>query len=152
MKIELEAVAFVRGGRSQASDDDWGKVQAKIELEPQFSAEAMAGLEQFSHLVVVYYFHQADPAKVELAARHPRNNPDWPKVGIFAQRGKNRPNWLAVSHCQLLGIENRILRVQGLDAIDGTPVLDIKPYMSGFAPQGEVREPGWAREIMANYW
>jgi tRNA (Thr-GGU) A37 N-methylase len=73
-------------------------------------------------------------------------------VGIFAQRGRNRPNRLGVSVCELVGAEGRRIRVRGLDAIDGTPVLDVKPYLSGFAPRGEVREPAWARAIMERYW
>lgn len=77
---------------------------------------------------------------------------DWPKVGIFAQRGKNRPNRIGVCVCRLVHIEGLALTVQGLDAIDGTPVLDIKPVLSGFLPRGEVREPAWAREIMKDYW
>ena len=91
MTISLEAVGYVRGGRAQALDDNWGDVCAVIELDSaRFGAAALAGLESFSHLVVIFYFHAADPAKIELSARHPRNNPAWPKAGIFAQRGKNR--------------------------------------------------------------
>jgi tRNA (Thr-GGU) A37 N-methylase len=101
---------------------------------------------------VVYYFHQVDPAKIELSARHPRNNPAWPKIGIFAQRGKNRPNQLGVSTCRILGVASTLLRVEGLDAVDGTPILDLKPLMRGFEPRGLVHEPVWAGEIMANYW
>jgi len=73
-------------------------------------------------------------------------------VGIFAQRGKNRPNRLGVSVCEITGVAGRNLHVRGLDAIDGTPVLDIKPVLSGFLPRGELREPAWAREIMKDYW
>ncbi|MCB1741566.1 MAG: SAM-dependent methyltransferase, partial [Gammaproteobacteria bacterium] len=76
----------------------------------------------------------------------------WPKVGIFAQRGKARPNRIGVSVCRLRGVEGGRISVQGLDAIDGTPVLDVKPYMTGFAPRGEVLEPEWAVEIMREYW
>jgi tRNA (Thr-GGU) A37 N-methylase len=73
-------------------------------------------------------------------------------VGIFARRGKDRPNRIGTTICRLLAVEGTKLRVEGLDAIDGTPVLDIKPYVSGFGPQGEVREPAWSREIMEEYW
>ena len=153
MKIEMEAVGFVRGGRKEAIDDDWGKVRARIEMDPsRFAAESLAGLDAFSHLVVIYHFHLADPAKIELAARHPRGNTAWPKVGIFAQRGKNRPNRIGVSSCAIVGVDGTSVEVEGLDAIDGTPVLDIKPVLSGFLPRGEVREPEWAREIMQAYW
>ena len=153
MKIEIEPVGYVRGGRAEAIDDDWGKVNARIELDAsRFRAESLAGLSDFSHLVVVYHFHLADPSKVELEARHPRNNPEWPKVGIFAQRGKNRPNRLGVSTCAIVGVEGTNVLVQGLDAVDGTPVLDLKPYFREFEPRNVVREPAWVAELMAQYW
>jgi len=151
--IELEPVGWVRGGRADAEDDDWGKVKARIELDTsRFTAEALVGLDAFSHLVVVYHFHLADPARVELAARHPRGNVTWPKVGIFAQRGKDRPNRVGVSTCSILGVEGTTVHVQGLDAIDGTPVLDLKPYFREFEPRNVVREPAWVAELMAQYW
>jgi tRNA (Thr-GGU) A37 N-methylase len=85
-------------------------------------------------------------------ARHPRNRLDWPKVGIFAQRGKNRPNRIGVTICRLLSVRGLSLEVADLDAIDGTPVLDIKPYMREFAARGEIRQPAWATELMREYW
>ncbi|HEX4505169.1 MAG TPA: SAM-dependent methyltransferase [Alphaproteobacteria bacterium] len=151
--IALKPVAYVRGGRQAATDDDWDQVEAEIVLdEGWLTAEALMGLGDFSHIEVVYHFHGVPDEKVETTARHPRGRADWPKVGIFAQRGKNRPNRLGVTICRLLSAEGPKLRVRGLDAIDGTPVLDIKPYLTGFAPRGEIVEPGWAREIMAEYW
>jgi tRNA (adenine37-N6)-methyltransferase len=82
----------------------------------------------------------------------PRGNPDWPMVGIFAQRGRNRPNRIGVSVCRIVKVDGTRLEVEGLDAIDGTPVLDIKPVLKGFLPRGKVREPDWASSIMADYW
>jgi tRNA-Thr(GGU) m(6)t(6)A37 methyltransferase TsaA len=152
MAITLEPIGRVVGGRAEVIDDDWGAIQAAIELDSRFDADALAGLDAFSHLLVVYHFDRVDPAKIESNARHPRNNPAWPKVGIFAQRGKNRPNRLGVSTCRILGVYGRKVRVRGLDAVDGTPILDIKPVMRGFEPRGEIREPAWAGEIMAGYW
>jgi tRNA-Thr(GGU) m(6)t(6)A37 methyltransferase TsaA len=153
MKIELVPIAYVRGGRAEVINGDWGDVRGYIEMDgARFTSEAIAGLDSFSHLVVVYHFHKVDPSTIELTARHPRENPAWPKVGIFAQRGKNRPNLLGVSTCQILGVDGLTIHVQGLDAVDGTPVLDLKPYMTGFEPRGEICEPEWAREIMSKYW
>jgi tRNA-Thr(GGU) m(6)t(6)A37 methyltransferase TsaA len=153
MKVELEPIAYVRGGRAEVSDDDWGKVLADIEMDGnRFTPEAIAGLDAFSHLVVVYYLHKVDPSTIELRARRPRENPAWPKIGIFAQRGKNRPNLLGVSTCQILGVDGLKIHVQGLDAVDGTPVLDLKPHMTGYEPRGKIHEPKWAREIMSKYW
>jgi tRNA (Thr-GGU) A37 N-methylase len=75
-----------------------------------------------------------------------------PKVGIFAQRGKGRPNRIGVTICDIVAANGLTVRVRGLDAIDGTPVLDIKPHMTGFEPRGQVREPAWVKEIMKEYW
>ena len=152
MAITLEPIGRVVGGRADVIDDDWSDIRAVIELDSRFDADALAGLDAFSHLLVVYHFDRVDQAKIESCARHPRNNPAWPKVGIFAQRGKNRPNRLGVSTCRILGVDGRKVRVQGLDAVDGTPILDVKPVMRGFEPRGEIREPAWAGEIMAGYW
>ena len=112
----------------------------------------MAGLSEYSHIEVVYHFHQVAPEKEQEGARRPRGNPDWPMVGIFAQRAKARPNRIGVSVCRLLRVDGLMLTVQGLDAIDGTPVLDIKPYFVEFGPRGPVRQPAWSHELMAGYW
>ena len=92
------------------------------------------------------------PERVVVGARHPRNNPDWPAVGIFAQRGKNRPNRIGSTLCRVLGVDGRTLHVAELDAIDGTPVLDLKPVMAEFLPRGEICQPEWSRELMRDYW
>jgi tRNA-Thr(GGU) m(6)t(6)A37 methyltransferase TsaA len=152
--ITLAPVGFVVGGRSEAIDDDWGGVRAVIRLDPtQFGHDAVAGLEAFSHLVVVFQFHRVDPADVQSGARRPRGNPDWPEVGMFAQRAKMRPNRLGVSTCRLLAVEGLDLHVQGLDAIDGSPVLDVKPFMREFEPpDADVRQPAWSCELMRGYY
>jgi tRNA-Thr(GGU) m(6)t(6)A37 methyltransferase TsaA len=150
----LAPVGFVVGGRSEAIDDDWGGVRAVIRLDDaQFGDDAVAGLDSFSHLVVVFQFHRVDPAAVQSGARRPRGNPDWPEVGMFAQRAKMRPNRLGVSACRLLHVEGLDLHVQGLDAIDGSPVLDVKPFMREFEPpDADVRQPPWSTELMRGYY
>jgi len=149
----VRAIGVVRAGRAAAIDDDWDTVESRIELDPDvLDADATLGLQDFSHIEVVYLFHLADEAKACVGARRPRGNPDWPLTGILAQRAKDRPNRIGVTVCRLLGVDQRTLTVQGLDAIDGTPVLDVKPYLSGFAPRGDVREPQWSLELMAGYW
>lgn len=151
--IELEPIGWVRGGRAEAVDDDWGAVESTIELDDdRFTPEVLAGLDAFSHVEVLFHFDRVDEAKVHLGARHPRGNADWPKVGIFAQRAKARPNRLGLTTCELVGISGLTLRVRGLDAIDGTPVLDLKPYVAEFAPRGETHQPAWVSELMADYW
>jgi tRNA-Thr(GGU) m(6)t(6)A37 methyltransferase TsaA len=150
--IACVPVGRVIGGRVPAEDDEWGSVTAVIRLDARFGPEALAGLTDFSHIEVVYVFDQVPDSKVETGARRPRNNPDWPLTGVFAQRGKNRPNRIGVSRCQVLGVDGVDIEVRGLDAIDGTPVLDIKPWMKEFAPIGDVQQPQWATELMAHYY
>jgi tRNA (adenine37-N6)-methyltransferase len=148
----VAAIGHVDSSRREPVDDDWGIVDSTIALDAAFDGSALRGLAEFSHIEVVYLFHLVDPAAVTTAARRPRDNPEWPEVGIFAQRGKGRPNRIGVSTCQLLGVDGTRVRVRGLDAIDGTPVLDIKPYMREFGPRGEIRQPRWADEIMGEYF
>ncbi|MEU6780303.1 SAM-dependent methyltransferase [Nonomuraea angiospora] len=151
--VTLQPVGTVVGGRAEAFDDDWNTEEALIRLDgTRFQPDSLAGLDAFSHLEVVFLFHLVDPGSVHTAARRPRGNPDWPPVGIFAQRAKNRPNRLGVSRCRLLAVDGLDVRVRGLDAIDGSPVLDLKPYMAEFGPQGETVQPDWATELMRNYY
>ncbi|WP_042457950.1 SAM-dependent methyltransferase [Streptacidiphilus jiangxiensis] len=146
-------VAHVVGGRGEVFDDAWDGVEAVIRLDSaQFTEEALYGLETFSHLEVIFHFDRVPVEKIETGARHPRGNKDWPLIGIFAQRGKNRPNRLGVSRCRLHRVDGLDLYISGLDAVDGTPVLDIKPYMAEFGPRGEVGQPEWATEIMREYY
>jgi tRNA-Thr(GGU) m(6)t(6)A37 methyltransferase TsaA len=152
VEIVLAPIGYVVGGRAEAFDDDWDAVVAAVELTGRYTAESLAGLDAFSHVEVVYHFHAVSEDDVVLTARHPRGRTDWPKVGIFAQRGRVRPNRLGVSVCRLVEVDGTRVVVRGLDAIDGTPVLDIKPVMTGFVARGEIVEPAWASEIMAEYW
>ncbi|MEV4430603.1 SAM-dependent methyltransferase [Streptomyces sp. NPDC049602] len=151
--IVTHPVGHVVGGRGEVRDDDWGDVESIVRIDAEaFGPEALAGLDAFSHLEVVYHFDRVRPDAVETGARHPRGNEEWPLVGIFAQRGKNRPNRLGVSRCRLVRTDGLDLHVRGLDAVDGTPVLDIKPYMTEFGPQGPTTQPAWADEIMRRYY
>jgi tRNA-Thr(GGU) m(6)t(6)A37 methyltransferase TsaA len=152
MEITLEPVAVVVGGRTEPTDDDWGTERCVLELDGRFGTDSVAGLAEFSHLDVVFLFHLVDESDVVTGARRPRGRDDWPEVGIFAQRGRVRPNRLGVTTCRIESVAGRRIEVSGLDAIDGTPVLDLKPHMSGFQARGRVVEPAWASEIMASYW
>ena len=151
-KFEIESIGRVEAGRKEAVDDDWGGSESVIVLDPRFEEDALAGLESFSHVEVLFVFDRVDPGKIVSGARHPRNNRAWPAIGIFAQRGKNRPNRIGLCACRVISVDGLALEVEGLDAIDGTPVLDIKPLMRGFQPRETIGEPAWAQEIMKDYW
>ena len=150
--ITLTPIGTVRSTRTDLSDDDWDRVGARIELTSDFDPEALAGLEEFSHAEIVFQFDRVAEAKVERRSRHPRGNPEWPKVGIFAQRGSARPNRLGCTIVRILRREGRVLEVSGLDAADGSPVLDIKPVMREFLPREPVTQPAWASQLMVSYW
>jgi tRNA-Thr(GGU) m(6)t(6)A37 methyltransferase TsaA len=151
--ILMTPIGFVRSTRQKVEDDNWDSEKMHIGLDDnQFTEEALAGLTDFSHAEIVFYMDQVDPSKVETSARHPRNNTDWPKVGIFSQRGKNRPNQIGLTICKIIKVEGRNLYIEGLDAVDGTPVLDIKPWVTEFGPRGNVKQPLWISELMREYW
>jgi tRNA (adenine37-N6)-methyltransferase len=152
MGFDISPIAHVRGGRAAAVDDDWDRETAVIELVEGFGPEALYGLSDFSHAEIAFVFDQVPADRIETGARHPRNRADWPLVGIFAQRGKNRPNRIGITVCAIEKVEGTRLHVRGLDAIDGTPVIDIKPVMAEFLPRGALRQPDWSRDLMAEYW
>lgn len=152
MERSIEAIGHVITGRADRRDDGWATETATIVLDDRFGPDSLIGLESFSHIEVLFRFHGVTDDEITIDARHPRGNTDWPRVGIFAQRASKRPNRIASSVCELVDVEGRRLRVRGLDAIEGTPVLDIKPVMRAFLPRGEVTEPAWVAELMAGYW
>lgn len=150
--VTLTPIGVVHSTRKGPVDDDWDKERMTIELDARYPAEALAGLEAFSHAEIVFLMNQVPDDKIETAARRPRNNPDWPRIGIFAQRGKNRPNRIGLTVVSVLKVEGRTLHVKGLDAVDETPVLDIKPWVVEFGPRGTVKQPEWITELMREYW
>jgi tRNA (Thr-GGU) A37 N-methylase len=146
-------VARVVGGRSEPTDDFWGGTQSIIRIdEAQFTAEATRGLNDFSHLEVIFRFHLTDQNDVNLGARRPRDNPAWPEVGMFGHRNMRRINWLGVSRCRLLKVDGLDLHVEDLDAVDGTPVIDLKPWFVEFGPRGPVHEAAWTTDMLGNYF
>ncbi|BCJ44131.1 tRNA (N6-threonylcarbamoyladenosine(37)-N6)-methyltransferase TrmO [Actinoplanes ianthinogenes] len=153
-RYSVEPIGFVRSPRAVPDDDFWGRVTAVIELDDtQLTPEAVTGIGDFSHLEVIFRFHLCDPDEVLRGARPPRNRPDLAPVGVLAHRIKERPNNLGVSRCELVAVEGLRLHVRGLDAIDGTPVLDVKPFLSAMVPPaGAVREPAWVPDVMRSYY
>jgi tRNA-Thr(GGU) m(6)t(6)A37 methyltransferase TsaA len=153
-RIVLEPIGVVHSPRTEIKDDFWGNVVSTIELDgSRFAPEAFLGLKDFSHIEVLFHFHRIREDEVLAGAAHPRGNPNWPRAGIFAMRKKQRPNRIGLSVCELLEVNGLKLKVKALDAIDGTPVLDIKPYVRQFHPeQGRVRQPAWMTELVKDYF
>jgi tRNA (Thr-GGU) A37 N-methylase len=149
--IMVRPIGVVSGGRGEIFEDHWGAVVSRLILDPaEVDPDATLGLGEFSHIEVVFHFHKE--TRIRRGATHPRGNPAWPRVGVLASHSPVRPNHLGVSRCALLDITGLELTVRGLDAIDGTPILDLKPNATGFKPKGPVREPGWMRELMRDYY
>ncbi len=149
--FEISPIGIVHSSRDVPEDDAWDSETSRIELLPPFTGQSLMGLKEFSHCIVVYVFDKAqwDGSKM---SRHPRGNKDWPEVGIFGQRAKDRPNRLGVTVCRILDVEGSTVSLSGLDAIDGTPVVDIKPYMTEFDARGDRFQPAWSNELMKDYW
>lgn len=151
MEIKLNPVATVKNARTTPTDDFWETVIADIELADHIPTEAFENISDFSHLEILYYFDKVKPEDIVFAGR-PRGNPDYPLVGIFGQRKKDRPNTIGLCTVELLEHNGRTIKVKYLDAIDGTPVLDIKPVFKEFQPKGHIRQPNWVADLMKNYW
>ncbi|MGH3327647.1 MAG: SAM-dependent methyltransferase [Streptomycetales bacterium] len=152
-EFQVEPLAYVVGGRVEPADDYWGGTRSIVRIDStRFKADATRGLDEFSHLEIVFRFHLTDPTDLNLGVRRPRDNPDWPEVGTFGHRNMRRLNWLGVSRCRLVAVDGLDLHVEELDAVDGTPVLDIKPWFTEMGPRGDVRQPSWTTEMLRDYF
>jgi len=151
-KIILNPIGYVHNARIDLDDDNWGGVVSEIRLDEFLPEESLDGIETFSHAEIIFYFGQVANQENIPVSRNPRGNKDWPKVGVFAQRNKDRPNHIGLTVASIRKREGRSLYVKGLDAIDGTPVLDIKPVFAEFLPRETILQPEWSHELMKDYW
>jgi len=147
----VKPIGVVRSPARDAVDEGWGAVEARIVVEPELRA-GLLGLDAFSHVLVVALLHGADFDPRRHLVRRPRGRADLPEVGIFAQRAKDRPNPLGVTVVPLVSLEGDGITVRGLDAIDGTPVLDLKPYFPHFDTARDPRVAPWVEQIMPGYF
>ena len=145
-------IGRVRSPRTDPADTDrWGAVESTIVVEEHLGEDALTGLADFSHVEVLFVFDQAEPRAHYRELLRPRGRADLPEVGVFAHRGPRRPNRIGVTACQIVSVDRRELTVLGLDAVDGTPVLDLKPVLVEFVP-AEVSQPTWAGRLMQEYF
>lgn len=152
MDLPLKVLGHVSSEHTEALDDGWGERESRIQLTPEW-AEGLRGLDTFTHAWVICWLHEAAFSKDTHLSRHPRDNHALPRVGIFAQRARHRPNPLAITPCEILRVDptEGVLVVKGLDAIHGTPVVDIKPYVAPFDHR-ESDIPEWMKQIMTGYF
>lgn len=139
--ILVKPIAFVRNEFKEAKGKIPREAISTIQLIASIPEESFEGIEEYSHLEILFYFHKA--TEVILGKSHPRNNNNNPKVGIYAHRSKNRVNHLGLTVVKLIKREGNTLTISGLDALDGTPVLDIKPVVERFLPQEKIKQPDW---------
>ncbi len=121
--MRLKPIAFVRNGVTD-DPDEWDEVESRLVFEPEY-VPGLYRLDRFRHVWVVFGFHRRRGWAPRV---HPMHDPARPLVGVFATRSPKRPNKLGLTKVELLGVRGRVVRVRGLDAFDGSPVWDIKPF------------------------
>ena len=150
--FELRPVGHVVDGRTDRDNTDyWGDSECAVELDPSFGEAALVGLEEFSHVEILFVFDRTTERDDYTSPRSPRGRADLPQVGVFCDRGPRRPNRIGSTVCRVVRVGTHRLVVRGLDALDGTPVIDIKPVMRQFLPD-EVDQPGWVDDLMSEYF
>ena len=149
-KIILTPIGMVKNSVANRKDTSWGDDVSLIILDEQY-AGGLKGLEDFSHAVILFHLDQAKYDREKHLQRRPQNRDDMPLVGIFSQRGKDRPNRIGMTSVEIVSVEEGTLVVKGLDAIDGTPVLDIKPYYPVYYKK-DASVPEWVDRLMAHYF
>lgn len=151
MIITMRAIGTVRNERYDRADEGWGRIESRLELAPEF-AEGLDGLEQWSHALIVFWMHRDPGEEPNAIRRRPRQRADMPLLGVFAQRGRVRPNVIGVTAVRIVRVEPGVLTVRGLDALDGTPLLDVKPYAPVFDRVDDATVPEWFTTLMRGYF
>jgi len=149
--MKIEPIGFVRNEVLHPNNSEWGEEISEIITKDEFT-KGLIGLEEFTHAIIVFYMHQASYNEERHLVRHPQNREELPKIGIFAQRARHRPNPIGITSVQIIGVEENILTVKGLDAINETPILDIKPYFPDFDMRKDAETPEWVQEVMKYYF
>jgi tRNA-Thr(GGU) m(6)t(6)A37 methyltransferase TsaA len=150
--FEITPIGTVRNDRTDVQNsDNWGAVHSTITVDERFGDACLQGLDGFSHVEVLFVFDQFTEPDDYREPRPYRGRADLPPVGIFAGRGPRRPNRIGVTVCAIDSVNGRELTVTGLDAVSGTPVIDLKPAMAEFAPTG-ITQPDWVTDMMSEYF
>jgi tRNA-Thr(GGU) m(6)t(6)A37 methyltransferase TsaA len=145
--IKLEPIGIVHNGIRKKKREGWEAVVSEITLSPKYE-EGLEGIEEYSHVLVLFWLSRVPPnARGRRLKIHPRSRMDLPRVGIFATRTQYRPNPIGLTQVRLLKRDKNTLRVKGLDALNGTPVLDIKPISPRTEIPAKIRVPDWVRRL-----
>jgi tRNA-Thr(GGU) m(6)t(6)A37 methyltransferase TsaA len=133
MQYTIYSVGIVH----RRGDDNWIEIYAPYR-------DARLGLEGFSHIYVLYWFHENDtPEKRAILQVHPRKDPANPLTGVFGTHSPARPNLISLTRCRILSIEKNLIRIDAIDALDGSPVIDIKCFIPDKEPLTHIRLPAW---------
>ena len=149
--IILKPIGHVVSPVEETVDEKWGCVLSRVVLLPEY-AGGLDGLDGFSHVIIVTYLNKAKYEPAMHLKRRPRGLESMPLVGIFSQRAKDRPNPIGITAVRVVRVGTDHLEVQGLDAINGTPVLDIKPYYPHYDKIENPQTPEWVAELMKDYF
>ncbi|MFC1967351.1 tRNA (N6-threonylcarbamoyladenosine(37)-N6)-methyltransferase TrmO [Chloroflexota bacterium] len=149
MQIHIEPIGHVENNINSPIDSDWSKAESGIVFREDL-VPALSGLDEFSHVVIIFWMHQAKPPAV--LSRRPQSRTDMPEIGVLSQRSKHRPNPIGITSVRLVKINGCRAVVRGLDAINGTPVLDIKPYYPEYDCHPEAQVPEWVNRLMKDYF
>ena len=141
--ITLQPIGFVHNGEADVARVDWSRVRSQIVLSEGL-ADALLGLADYSHIIVVGWLPELPEAMRERRQAYPSGDDRYPLQGALALRGA-RPNPVSVTVCRLLKIDGATIEVEGLDLVDGTPVLDVKPYIAAYDAIAKASIPRWAR-------
>jgi tRNA-Thr(GGU) m(6)t(6)A37 methyltransferase TsaA len=147
----VNPIGIVKNDIAEPTDEGWGQVISEIRLVPELT-DGLLGIDEFSHAVVIFLMHGARFTPGAHLRRRPRDQADMPERGIFAQRARHRPNPIGVTTVAIEGLRSGVLVVRGLDAIDGTPVLDLKPHVPIYDSPAGARVPEWMTRLMAGYF
>ena len=150
--ITFNPIGVVRNDVNKMSTGNWADAESSIELDPDL-VPGLQGLADFSHVVVVFHLDRIPPFdKAKQLLRQPRGMEHLAPVGVFAQRTKFRPNPIGVTPARLVSIKGNVLTVAGLDAMDGTPVLDIKPFSPEFDSVENSKQADWVPAMLKGYF
>ena len=149
--MQFEPIGEVINAVFQKKDEGWGSDISEIVLGEKYQ-KGLTGLADFSHIIVVFWLNEAHFDLEKHLLRRPQGRSELPLCGIFAQRAKDRPNPIGITAVKLLGVSGNVITVQGLDAVNGTPVLDIKPYFPQYDCRTDAKTADWTAVIMENYF
>lgn len=145
--VGLKPIGIVRNGVREPRMEGWEGLLSDIIIRKNLT-DALDGIEGYSHVIVLFHLHKVPDEQRGRTQCHPRGDPRYPLQGVFATRTQNRPNPVGISVVKLVKRRRNVLRVQGLDAINATPVLDIKPYIPNYDAPPDARVPDWVSQAL----